>query len=153
MYGTGACLRYQPQGFAILIHMKLPGVTPDIEQALSHFLSLTALHNAYPLVLAGVMAITLAAALHKPKRSYLLIFLGTALLLFHFEYLKHILGPLEQQTLITLTTETPRYRFVWFVQKSLTRGLPLLLLLAGWGSSILGLVLLVKTKKSFNKLC
>lgn len=133
--------------------MKIPFLTPDIEQALSHFFKLTFLHNAYPIGLLLICIVSLALAIHKPTRSKLLIFSGALLLLVHFEYLKHILEPLKAQTLLTVTTETPRYKFVWFVDKFLTKILPTLLILGGIGSGIVGIYTaykerLFKLKKS-----
>ncbi|MBP9798346.1 hypothetical protein KBC70_04345 [Candidatus Woesebacteria bacterium] len=118
--------------------MKIPFLTPDIEQALEHFFKLTFLHNAYPIGLLLICIISLALAIHKPTRAKLLIFSSALLLLVHFEYLKHILEPLKAQTLLTVTTETPRYRFVWFVDKFLTKILPVGLLASGICAGILG---------------
>lgn len=131
--------------------MKIPFLTPDIEQALEHFFKLTFLHNAYPIGLLLICIISLTLAIHKPTRAKLLIFSGALLLLIHFEYLKHILEPLKTQTLLTVTTETPRYRFVWFVDKFLTKILPTLLLLGGLGSASMGIYTRDKEKYSKKK--
>lgn len=119
--------------------MKIPFLTPDIEQALSHFFRLTFLHNAYPIGLLLICIISLSLAIHKPTRAKLLIFSGALFLLVHFEYLKHILDPLKAQTLLTVTTETPRYKFVWLVDKFLTKILPIGLLASGICAGILGM--------------
>jgi len=127
--------------------MKIPFLTPDIEQALSHFFKLTFLHNAYPIGLLLICIVSLALAIHKPTRSKLLIFSGALLLLIHFEYLKHILEPLKAQTLLTVTTETPRYKFVWFVDKFLTKILPAGLCVTGIIAGIAGVLGYVKERK------
>lgn len=121
--------------------MKIPGFGPDVEQALGHLFGLTLLHNAVPIVLAGAMVASLIWALHKPTRSKILIFIGVSLLLFHFEYIKHIMPALHDQTQLTLTTETPNYRFIWIVDKLINRLAPIGLLASGWGSIIIGGIL------------
>lgn len=127
--------------------MRIPFLTPDIEQALSHFFRLTFLHNAYPIGLLLICILSLSLAIHRPTRSKLLIFSGALLLLVHFEYLKHILEPLKAQTLLTVTTETPRYTFVWFIDTFLTKILPAGLLLLGIGAGIAGIYQSTRSKK------
>lgn len=127
--------------------MKIPFVTPDIEQAIQHFLTLTFLHNAYPIALLFICTVVLAMALIKPSRSKILLFTGALLLLVHFEYLKHILDPLKAQTLLTVTTETPRYKFIWFVDKFLTKILPFGLLFGGWLSALVGVYSIFRERR------
>ena len=126
--------------------MRIPFLTPDIEQALSHFFRLTFLHKAYPIGLLLICILSLSLAIHRPTRSKLLIFSGALLLLVHFEYLKHILEPLKAQTLLTVTTETPRYTFVWFIDTFLTKILPAGLLLLGIGAGIAGIYQSIRGK-------
>lgn len=117
--------------------MKIPGVGPDIEQALQHFVSLTVIHNVYPLLLALVGIAAIASAVHKPERWKILLFIGCGLLLGHFEFMKHIMEPLLEQTHVTLQTETPNYRYLWIIDKSLTRVIPLSLVIGGLVSLVL----------------
>lgn len=127
--------------------MKIPFVPADVEQALEHFMKLTFLHNAYPIALLFVCVIALLMALIKPSRSKILVFTGALLLLIHFEYLKHVLDPLKAQTLLTVTTETPRYRFIWFVDKFLTKIFPVGLFVGGWISAIAGVYSILQERK------
>lgn len=114
--------------------MKIPGVGPDVEQAIEHFFGLTFLHNAVPIFLFLAVIASLAWAFHKPTRSKIMLFVGCALLLLHFEYIKHIMPGLLDQTQVTLTTETPNYRFIWITDKLIQRIIPFGLLVGGWGS-------------------
>lgn len=119
----------------------LPFVGPDIEQAIRHTFKLTLLHNAYPVVLFFGILISVGFALHKPSRARILFAVGLSLLLMHFEYGKHIADPLLQQTQVTLTTDTVNHRFVWLVNKLITRIIPFFLLVGGVIATITSLLL------------
>jgi len=106
-------------------------IGPDIQQAISHTLFLTLLHNAYPIFLFVAIVVGVGYALYKPSRRRILLIVGLSLLLLHFEYGKHIVDPLVQQTQVTLTTVTPRYKFIWLTEKMLTKIIPFFLLAGG----------------------
>lgn len=127
--------------------MKIPLVGPDIEQAIEHTIGLTLAHNLVPAMLAVAILISLIWALHKPTRAKILSLVGFSLLLFHFEYIKHIMPALHAQTQLTLTTETPNYRFIWIIDKLINRIVPFGLLIGGWVSILVGGILLKKEKK------
>src|SRR3989344_8917094 len=111
--------------------MKIPLVGPDVEQAIGYMLRLTFLHNFIPFVLGLACLGTLIWLIARPSRVKIFLLMGFGLLLLDFEYMKHPMEPLKSQTLVTLATETPRYTFQWFVEKMITKGLPLLLLCGG----------------------
>ncbi len=127
--------------------MKIPGVGPDIEQAIVHLINLTFSHNIFPISLALLIIGTIAWMLYHPTRAKVLLFLGFTLLLLEFEFAKHILPGLLEQTQTTLTTETPNYRFIWIIDKVATKAVPFLLLISGWGSVIVGTILIYRNKK------
>lgn len=113
--------------------MKIPGVGPDIEQAIQHFIALTFAHNYYPIALVIGIAGSIAWGLYKPQRVSTLLTLGLTLLFVHFEYIKHAMRPVLEQTQVTLTTMTPNHTFIWLVEKVITRGIPYLMLTSGAG--------------------
>lgn len=125
----------------------IPFVGPDVEQAIEHLFKLTFLHNAYPIVLFFGAFTSLGFALHKPSRPRILFFTGLMLLFLHFEYQKHIVEPLLEQTQITLTTDVPRWRFIWFTEKFLTKITPIMLFGGGLFASFLALFLARHGKK------
>ena len=114
--------------------MKIPFVGPDIEQAIDHTLKLSFLHNFIPIALGLACLISLIYLIKKPSRPKVFLLIGFSLLLLHFEYVKHIMEPLNNQTQVTLITDTPHYGFVWIVDKMIRRGIPIVLFMTGWGS-------------------
>lgn len=109
----------------------------DVQQAISHTLRLTFLHNVEPFFYAGMAGLSILAALIRPTRARIIFSLAWTCLFLEFEYVKHIMLPLRDQTLITLTTIHPHYFFTWVVEKTITRFIPLGLLIAGWGGVIM----------------
>ena len=71
-------------------------------------------------------------ALYIPNRAKILLLWGFLILLFAFEYNKHILEPLRQQTLNSLVTERKSARIEHYINKVTTRILPRGLPLLGW---------------------
>lgn len=131
--------------------MKIPFVGPDVEQAVHYTLRLTVLHNFIPIMLSLACLGSLIFLIINPSRLRVLLLIGFGLLLLHFEYLKHIMEPLVNQTTVSLITVDRNYRFEWLVQKMLTKGIPLLLFLTGW-ICIIGpaAFLFFKKKKGYN---
>jgi hypothetical protein len=129
--------------------MKIPMVGPDVEQAVEHTLRLTFLHNFIPIGLALACLGSLIYLILKPSRLRIFLLIGFGLLLLHFEYMKHILEPLTNQTMVTLTTDQHNYGFEWLTSKILTKGVPIILLMGGWGSLIgCGVYFFMKRRKS-----
>lgn len=116
------------------------GLAPDLRQSISYTFKLTLLHNFLPISCLLIIVCLLFWALYKPTRKKLLAIIGFSSLLLNFEYQKHFLDPLKKQTLDSLVTINPHYRFQWFVDHFLTKGLPFLLYLLAGISFILILI-------------
>ncbi len=131
--------------------MKIPFVGPDVEQAVQYTLRLTVLHNLIPLVLGLACLGSLIFLIIKPSRLRVILLIGFSLLLLHFEYLKHIMEPLVNQTTVSLITVDRNYRFEWLILKMLTKGIPILLFLGGL-SCFIGPIIFIylKRKKGYN---
>lgn len=131
--------------------MKIPFVGADVEQAVHYTLRLTVLHNFIPIVLGLACLGSLIFLIIKPSRLRVILLIGFGLLLLHFEYLKHIMEPLVNQTTVSLVTVDRNYRFEWFILKMLTKGIPLILFFGGW-MCIIGpaAFLFLKKKKGYN---
>jgi hypothetical protein len=87
------------------------------------------------------MCLAILIALIKPTRAMILIMLGFGLLLFGFQYNKHILIPLKQQTESALITERQSHRTQRAIDLTLARVLPLAFPLAGWSSIVFGFLI------------
>ena len=87
-------------------------------------------------------------SLYRPSRKSVLLLLGFSLLLFGFQYNKHILEGLREQTLnalITIQEHNKVRRIINFVTLKL---LPLFFPLVGWGLVLLsGYLYFFKRKK------
>jgi len=102
------------------------GLAPDLRQSVAYTLRLTLIHNWLAIGCLLLVGFLLFWSLYKPSRKKLLAIIGFSLLLLDFEYQKHFLDSLKKQTLDSLTTVNPHYRFQWFVDRFLTKGLPII---------------------------
>ncbi|MDO5561159.1 MAG: hypothetical protein Q4G02_00040 [bacterium] len=111
-----------------------------MKQGLFQLIYFTYLHNQLAIGLALAALVSLFILIKKPARRYVFFFIGFILLLLHFEYQKHIVQDLAEQTISTLFLEEGHYRWRWFTKVTLYHLTPFLLWLAGWGSVILGIL-------------
>ena len=109
-------------------------------QGIFQLIYFTYLHNQLVIGMLAAALVSLWLLIKKPTRQLVFFFLGFLILIFHFEYQKHIVQDLADQTISTLFLEEGHYRFRWLTKVAIYHGLPLLMWLAGWGSIILGLI-------------
>jgi hypothetical protein len=98
----------------------------------------TYLHNAEAIGYFGMAAVVFLLLLWKPKRWLALWLLGFVLLLVRFQYLKHIVGPLYDQTAGVLfegVAVSGSQRRTYFIFNVLA---PFGMYAIGWGSIIVG---------------
>lgn len=122
----------------------MPPVSADLKQNLFYTLFFLITHNAFAIVCVVGIGISILLSIYKPTRSALCILLGFMVLLFAFEYSKHIVEPLRQQTLNSLITDKPHNTVSRIINFSLLKALPLTLPLLGFllvGSGIAGFVI------------
>lgn len=122
-------------------------ITPDLKQNIILTVYLTIFHNLPVVIYGGGILISALLAIRKPTRSYIFFLLGFILLLFAFEYQKHILDGLKEQTINALITIQEHNKVRRIVNIVLIKALPLLLPLSGWGFVIFGAYLLKKERK------
>lgn len=107
-------------------------IAPDTRQNILYTIYFIIIHNYEAIFYAlGIILVTLWA-LYKPSRGKILMMWGCIILLFAFEYEKHILEPLRQQTLGSLVTERQSLRIEYVVNKFFTKAVPLGLPILGW---------------------
>jgi hypothetical protein len=122
-------------------------ITPDLKQNIMYTIYFTVIHNV-PVFVYGI-GILLAAvfAILRPSRSYVFFLLGFILLLFAFEYQKHILDGLKEQTINALITIQEHNKVRRIINILLIKILPFLMPVVGWGLVIAGAYLLKKEGK------
>jgi len=100
----------------------------------------TWLHNSEAIAYFIGCVITLVLQFIKPRRLNLLFFIGFLLLLLEFQYVKHIVEPLEQQTLQTVLQQgASGARFTKLTGIFLEKLIPFGLYLGGWGAILSGI--------------
>jgi hypothetical protein len=119
----------------------MPDIAPDTQQNLLYAVYFTITHNLEAVIYFGFMCLALLVALIKPTRAMILIMLGFGLLLFGFQYNKHILIPLKQQTESALITERQSHRTQRAIDLTLARVLPLAFPLSGWSAIVFGFLI------------
>jgi len=115
-------------------------IAPDTQQNILYMIYFIVLHNTEALFYAAGITITTLLALYKPKRGLIIMMWGFAILLFAFEYNKHILEPLRQQTIDSLITVRESWRIEHTINYVLTRAVPKGLPILGWALIGLGLI-------------
>lgn len=107
-------------------------ITPELSQNIFYTVYFTVAHNALAIFYAAGIAVSIILSIIKPSRKSVILLLGFIVLLFSFEYTKHIEEGLKQQTLNSLITiqEHNQVRRIVnaFTTKLLPKGLPII----GW---------------------
>ena len=107
-------------------------LSPDLQQNLIITAYLLFSHNYIAFIyLIGFLISTLLSII-KPSRFAILNLLGFLILLFSYEYDKHIIVGLREQTLNSLITETPHYKLEKVVNLIISQGLPIFFYILGW---------------------
>lgn len=107
-------------------------IAPDTQQNLLYTIYFIITHNFEAILYSVGILISLVLALYKPTRGKILMMWGFIILLFAFEYDKHILEPLRQQTIGSLITERQSWRIEHTINYVTMRVLPKLLPFIGW---------------------
>lgn len=115
-------------------------LSPALQQGLFDLIYFTWLHNSEAIAYFIGCVLTLVLQFIKPRRLNLLFFIGFLLLLLEFQYVKHIVEPLEQQTLQTVLQQgASGVRFTKITGIFLEKLVPFGLYLSGWGTIFTGI--------------
>jgi hypothetical protein len=109
----------------------------SLESSFINTLFLTFIHNQDAIGYFLGIVVSVGLLLYKPNRFSAFLLVGFIFLLFGFEYNKHIIQPLEDQTLTSLGLKEDTGLYARGVAALLKRLLPLMFFFVGWGS-ILG---------------
>jgi hypothetical protein len=113
-------------------------MAPDTKQNLFYTISFLLLHNAEAIFYLSAVILFTLLALYKPTRGKVITMWGFLILLFAFEYNKHILEPLTLQFMNSLITERPSFRIEYTINLILVKLVPTGLPIIGWCLVVLG---------------
>jgi 4-hydroxybenzoate polyprenyltransferase len=111
-----------------------------MKQGLFQLVYFTFLHNSLAIGLAVAAGVALLMLIKRPQRKYVFFFVGFLILLFQFEYDKHIVKDLAEQTVGTVFLEEGNYRARWLTQAAIYHLVPTVLWVVGWGGVVLGVL-------------
>jgi hypothetical protein len=121
-------------------------LAPDLKQNIFVMIYFVILHNFFAIFYGLGIVVSLGIAIYKPKRASILLLIGFIILLFSFEYSKHIADPLYNQTIGSLITLKRYYKFEWFLRVFFLKILPFILPFVGWSLIAFSIYLLKKNK-------
>lgn len=125
-------------------------LTPDLKQNFFTTIYLLFTHNyiAFAYFTGAILSVVLS--LLRPSRFTIFMMLGFLILLFSFEYDKHIIEGLREQTINSLITINPHYRLSRIINVVISEILPVFFYILGWIFVYLGIIAgaFLKEKKS-----
>jgi len=110
----------------------MSNLPPDLAANLVHTIYAMFIHNYILLAYLLGLLVSIVIALRKPGRFTLFLILGFSILAFSFEYDKHIIDGLREQTLQSLITVKPHYRAQKWIDLIIGEVLPIFFYIAGW---------------------
>lgn len=118
----------------------MPAVTADLQQNIIVTMYLLFSHNyiAFAYLLGLVIGIVLS--LYRPSLFSTFVFLGFAILLFSYEYDKHIISALRDQTIQSLITVRQHFKVQRIIDVVISEILPILFYVVGWFFLYLALI-------------
>jgi hypothetical protein len=114
-------------------------MSPNLQNNIFDLIYWTFLHNSDAIALFLSVMFALGLLFWRPQRVLVLWLIGFTLLLARFEYLKHVVDPLTNQTLEVLIRTEGHYRARQVIDVFFYDVLPLGMYLIGWGSIWLGM--------------
>lgn len=122
-------------------------MNPIIKQGLIQLIYSTFIHNSEVIAFGLGIVISLLLLIRKPKRNYVFFLIGFTCLLINFEYSKHIVDPLYQQTVGVVVTAEGYQRTRRLIDLMINNFIPLILYISGWLSIFLAMILGNRKKK------
>ncbi len=122
----------------------MTSITPDLRQNIIVTLYLLFSHNYIAIAYLIGLVISIVLSIYKPSRFTTFCFLGFAILLFSFEYDKHIISGLREQTLRSLITTTPHFRLQRLIDLTISEIFPILFYIIGWAFLFLAIIYAAK---------
>ena len=109
---------------------------------------LTFLHNQYAIAFLSGALISLALLIYKPSRYPIFLLIGFTILLIGFEYDKHIIQPLQDQTIASLGVGDSDTSAKLLLLRTFQKLIPIGFFTVGWGLIFSVITLLIlKSRK------
>lgn len=124
-------------------------IASDLKQNLATTIYLLFIHNYIVFAYFFGLLISIYIAIVRPSRFITFFLLGFAILVFSYEYDKHIIAGFREQTIKSFITQIPHYKLQKLINIAISEILPILFYLLGWGLIYIGIVIggLKKDKK------
>lgn len=117
-----------------------PNVTAA--DAVSQTLFSTVNHNLSVIIYVGAAGLMIVLLIVRPNRKLILFLLGFILLAFNFQYVKHIVDPLAEQTRVAIEStgyqSAKSRRLMNIVFEDL---IPLVTFIGGWTCLVMGMII------------
>ncbi len=107
-------------------------MSPDLQQNVLVTIYLLFSHNYIVFAYFIGLLIGIGLAFYRPSRFATLVLLGFAVLMFSFEYDKHIIDAFRQQTINSLITLQPHYKLQHIINLVISELLPVFFYVLGW---------------------
>lgn len=101
------------------------------ERIISNVYALFA-HNYIAFAYFFGLLLAIGLSIYRPSRFTVFSLLGFAILLFSYEYDKHIIAPFRDQTIRSLSLTESHYKISRLIDLVITNILPILFYVAGW---------------------
>lgn len=116
-------------------------MSSDLSQGILRTLYLTFAHNELVIAYVTGLVISGVMAFKRPGRFYLLLLMGFAILAFNFEYDKHIIDALREQTLTSIVADPSKhFRVQRLIRLLISELVPVILYIAGWGCIFIAII-------------
>lgn len=110
----------------------MPNITPDLSQNIISTLYLLFTHNYIVFMYFTGLILSVILSIKHPSRYATFLMIGFALLTFSFEYDKHIVDGLREQTLNSLITVNQHYTLQKYINIVIGVLGPIVLYVVGW---------------------
>ncbi|MCL5411905.1 MAG: hypothetical protein M1150_04210 [Patescibacteria group bacterium] len=126
----------------------MDALPPDLKQNLLQSIYLLFSHNHIVIAYSGGAVLAAILSFLKPNRFHLLLLLGFLILAFNFEYDKHIIEPLRNQTLTSIIGNGNHVKAEYYLDLFISEVIPVILYVLGWGLIFLAMIIGGKPKNS-----
>lgn len=121
-------------------------ISQNLQQGLFNLIYFTWLHNSQAIAYFFGIILTLYLQFKNPNRKNLLFFVGFLFLFINFEYQKHFVDPILEQTLQTVLEQgATGQRFQQITNLFLQKIIPFSMYIIGWGSIFWALFISLKS--------